>query len=74
MSAKGKPAGKPSSAQPSKFIEAALALSCADDEAAFDEDLRAITSAGAGRDHGKVAGDEGEGGDPKATAPGRKGR
>lgn len=60
--------------QAEKFKKAATDAGCAVDEAAFDAHLRVIAAVGAGRDHGKVAGDQGEGGDPKATAPGRKGR
>lgn len=53
------------------FIEMARAVGCSDDEVAFDEQLRKIAAAEAG--HGKVAGDQGEGGAPKATALARKG-
>lgn len=57
--------------RPSSFELIALQLGCQDDEAAFDEHLRKIAAAEAS--HGTTANDEGEGGDPKVTAPARKG-
>ena len=57
--------------QAEKFKRAATEAGCSDDETAFDDELRKIAAAEAG--HGKVAGDQGEGGGPKATAPARKG-
>lgn len=59
--------------RPSSFEQTAIQLDCQDDEAEFDKRLRAIATVKAVRDRGKVAGDQGEGDDPKVAAPARKG-
>lgn len=64
---------RPREPKSERFVDIARELGCADDEAAFDEHLRAIATSESERNHAKVACDKDEGGDPKATAPARKG-